>query len=291
MDWHEIKKKILDTPLRQIYHELNGKFLLKKQTDVFEEFSPVFVLSTGRVGTETLDALFQPLGSIFSYHEPKPSLYRLSKAAYEYEKESLAENILQEAFLTARTDLFQYSLACHKGYVETSPQVTFLAPIVLKIIPNAKFIHLARDPRDVIRSGMRRKWFDGHPNDPTRIVPRPDSSHSPLWARYSPFQKNVWLWNETNHWILEFSKALATNQFLFLRSEDMFAGKSDILANLFAFLDVPSPSSMKINQVLNKKLNAQKSGEFPSATSWTDEMKAFLLEVADDTATQLGYHL
>jgi hypothetical protein len=287
-----LTKFLLDTTPRALYHFLNARWLNSKSLPSFNEHFPViFVLSTGRVGTETLDALVQPLENIFSYHEPKPTLYRLSKTAYDHGEESLAAQILQEAFLTARTDLLQYSLDCHKGYVETSPQVTFLAPIILKLIPKVQFIHLVRDPRDVIRSGMRRKWFDGHPNDATRITPRPDSPHFANWNQYSPFQKNVWLWTETNRWILEFAAQLPSPKILTIHSEDVFSMKEETIKSLYEFVGTETPSLSKITRLLKRKLNAQKTGSFPTSASWSIEQKAILSDMSSEIAAKLGYNL
>jgi hypothetical protein len=292
MDIEKIKKKILDSSAREMYHELKAKFLKRKPAAVFGANAPaVFVLSTGRTGTETLDALFGLAKNVFTHHEPTPTLYRLSRLAYEYEKEQLANEILREAFLTARADLLKYSLDCGRGYVETSPQVTFLAPLILSAIPQSRFIHLVRDPRHVVRSGMRRKWFDGHAGDATRIVPHPNSPDGRKWDEYTAFQKNLWLWAETNRWILEFAAGLPAESILRIHSEDVFNRDETALYSLFKFVNAPLPARAKISRLLNKKLNAQKSGSFPAPGGWSAGQKEDLLKIAGDVAQTLGYDL
>jgi len=292
MDIEKIKKKILDGSPRQVYHELRVKLLKRKPNSVFtEEFPTVFVLSTGRAGTETLDALLNLAQNVFSYHEPTPTLYRLSKLAYKYEKELLAKELLRESFLTARTDLLKYSLDCGRGYVETSPQVTFLAPIILDTIPQARFIHVVRDPRAVIRSGMRRKWYDGHPNDSTRIMPHPDSSDGKQWNSYNAFQKNLWLWTETNRWIMRFLSNVPQTQKILLRAEDIFSGSETTVADMYNFIASEPPSKRSIKKILGKHLNAQENGEFPESSRWGNDLNRLLAEVAGNTAKQLGYEV
>ncbi len=164
----------------------------------FDEKKPcIFVLSTGRVGSETLSALLALNSNIVSFHEPKPSLYKMSKVSYENNNPACA-NVIDAAFLSLRSDLFQYALKQSKGYIETSPQVTFLAPAIYRVMPNAKFIHLVRHPADVVRSGMRRKWYAGNSADTTRIVPGRSCAFTKNWSKLSSFTKNVWLWAETN---------------------------------------------------------------------------------------------
>jgi hypothetical protein len=292
MDIEKIRKKILDSSPRQLYHEVRLKFLNRKTDPASVDGYPVlFVLSTGRAGTETLNALFEFTGNILSYHEPAPTLYRLSRVAYENKDDPLAGNILRESFLTARQDLLNYSLQCHRGYVETSPQATFLARVIRSVIPQARFIHLVRDPRDVIRSGMRRKWYDGHSNDETRITPRPDSSYSLKWNQYEPFQKNVWLWTETNRWIMEFTAQIPPDGVLTIRSEDVFSMDQKTLRSLYEFIGAEVPQFSKISRLLEKKMNAQKTGEFPAWAFWTAEQRTILTDMASGVAARLGYDL
>jgi hypothetical protein len=287
LNLHTIKKHILDRPLRRLYFDAIR--MAGGQSNVAQKDTYVFTLSTGRVGTETLAALLELTPFFFTHHEPAPILYRLSKTAYENEENSSAHRILVDAFLTAREELFNHASACGRGYIETSPQVTFLAPVILEALPNARFIHLIRNPRDVIRSGMRRKWYDGHPYDATRITPKPQSPAFEKWDRYTPFQKNVWLWTETNLWIGRFLEQVSEGQKLFMRSEELFTYNHNLLARLFEFVGAPVPSQGRLLKVLNQKLNAQKSGNFPAAHEWNQDAKDQFREIGSEALKKFGY--
>jgi len=275
----------------QWYYRLYRVFSSQRLQDFDQTHPCVFTLSTGRVGTQTLSALLNLAPNVFAYHEPNPSLFGLSQLAYYYSDQHLANQILQEAFKATRQGLFNYVLSCYKGYVETSPQATFLASIILSIIPEAKFIHLVRNPGDVVRSGMRRKWFVDHPNDNTRITPLPDTNAYAQWHTFSQFQKNLWLWNETNRWILDFSAKLPSQKFLLVQSEMLFNGDEETIKALFSFLETDMPPAKKIQKILGKKLNAQKVGAFPTPSEWTSDMRDNLLAMTGDTARKLGYKL
>lgn len=285
--------KLLDRSPRQLYTILHRKLSSggKELSDFDDQHPCVFVLSTGRTGTQTLAALFGLATNIFANHEPTPGLYGLSKLSYEYSREPGACMILKEAFLTARRELLNYSLDCGRGYIETSPQATFLAPVILEAIPEVRYLHLVRDPRDVVRSGMRRKWYDGHAYDKTRLVPHPDSEAGRQWDDFDVFQKNLWLWTETNEWILEFSRSLPLDQTLLVRSEDVFTGHDKTLRKLFAFINAPMPLERKIRRILGKKLNAQIAGMFPKAAEWPQDMYNNLVTTAGKMAEKLGYEL
>ncbi|MDM8527694.1 sulfotransferase [Anaerolineales bacterium HSG24] len=252
----------------------------------------MFVLSTGRVGSETLATLYKLANNVLSYHEPVPKLYALSKLSYRYHSDSLGQTILQEALSTTRKELFNYSLSCRKGYIETSPQATFLAPIILQVVPNVRFIHLVRDPHDVVRSGMRRGWYNGNNMaDKTRITPNSESEHYESWDNYTMFQKNVWLWSETNNWIINFLSTIPAEQRLTITSENMFNAHQKTLENLFSFINSSLPSKKKIETILRKRLNAQRVGNFPEFSDWTGEMNEQLHGIASKTIKILDYNI
>jgi sulfotransferase family protein len=289
---NNLGKFVYDQSPRQLFHFLRRKLNRRQRLPGFDRHHPcVFVLSTGRVGSETLAALLVSADNVFAYHEPMPNLYYLSKLSHAHHADPLARTILRGAFLTAREDLLDYSLDCGRGYVETGPTGTFLAPFILDAIADARFIHLVRDPRAVVRSGMRRKWYDGHFNDNSRIVPDPASEAGRQWKAFGPLQKNIWLWHETNRWIMEFFARLPGARALSMRSEDLFSGRRDAIDKLFAFIDAPVPSGRRLERVLGKKLNAQFEGDFPEALGWTAEMTGSLKAIAGATAQRLGYEI
>lgn len=283
-------KLFLNRSPYQILYLFRRKYLKQKKLQGFDEKHPcVFVLSTGRVGTQTLTSLFKLAKNVFAYHEPEPLLYWLSKLAYENIDNKIACRILKETFLALRKEKIEHSLYSKRGYVETSPQTTFLAPIILDAIPDARFIHVVRDPRFVVRSGMRRKWYNGHIDDKSRIIPKPDSEEGMQWSGLSTFQKNLWFWTETNIWIHKFLTSLPSDRVLSIHSEELFTAHEETIEKLFAFINSPIPPKRKIMRVLDKNLNKQKSGEFSEISCWSDEMYSDFYSIAGITAELFGY--
>jgi hypothetical protein len=133
---------------------------------------------------------------------------------------------------------------------------------------------------------MRRGWYGGHSGDRTRIVPNLEVERR--WETWTLFQKNLWLWAETNGWILDFTSCMP-NRTLMVHSEDVFAADAEILQRLFDFINAPVPPKYKVSRVLGKKLNAQKSGSFPKSLNWNEAMCGELLEICGETAERLGY--
>ena len=105
------------------------------------------------------------------------------------------------------------------------------------------------------------------------------------------FQKNIWLWTETNRWILNFTGTLSEGKSLLIKAEDLFSAKEAMLRRLFGFIDASPPPEKKIIQIIRKKLNAQVNGHFPEPTRWTPEMHNQMNQIAGTIATKLGYAL
>lgn len=282
-----------DITLRQLVRHFIGRLARLDGNDDFSSTTRpcVFFLSTGRVGTKTIAALASLSEHVIAFHEPAPKLYGLSNICYQTFDENRNLELFKEAFLTARKDLFNYTLSFNKGYVETSPQVTFLAPIIRSVMPEAKFVHVIRDPRSFIRSGMRRRWYVDHPMDNTRIKPPLSSELCDQWQHWSPFRKIIWLWQESNLWIDKFMSTLRRDQGLFLQAEEIFELTPNSLEKLYRILNTDMPSEKKIKWILSKKFNAQTTGDFPEFSGWTDKMYTELVENTGNTAEYFGYKI
>ena len=256
-----------------------------RRITVFDEQHPLlFVLSTGRVGTQTLAALAGLVPDILARHEPAPKLYGLSKLSYSLGDHTAVQQVLAEAFLTARRELLQLALATGQGYVETSPQLTFLAPVIRQIWPEARFIHLVRSPEVVIRSAMRRQWYAGNRTDETRITPGTDNPFARHWSEWTALQKNYWLWAETNRWISAFGSTLPSAQFVCLRSDDLFTAEDGALKLLYTLLNRPVPAHRRLRRILRQNLNAQRIGQYQPPTDLTTALGLALHDFVAKTA-------
>lgn len=246
----------------------------------------VWCLSTGRVGTQTLATLAALDSNVFSLHEPLPKLFGLSRCAYE-DNEFKCKMVFEEALRTCR------SAGLMKGrsvYFESSPQLTFLAPILQSVYKNSIFIHVVRHPAEVVRSGMRRKWYDGNPNDRWRIEPV-TGYVADRWENMSCLEKNIWLWAETNKWIDEFIAGLPDGMGIRLKSEDIFNGNSESIERFYSMIGVELPSKRSIQRVLGRKMNMQVTGKFPELDAWSISERELLESYCGKLMRKYGYSL
>lgn len=295
LSFYEIEKTFRRADLRKIFYMFRWKLTGQTHPRQFDENHPcVFVLSTGRVGSETLTHLLKQSDNALVYHEPLPELFGLSRKAYElypaYSQDETIQGLLHEAFLTSRRALFEYALYCNRGYIEAGPPATFLAPIIRDAVPQVKFIHLIRSPLAVVQSGMRRGWYSGHPYDATRIIPDPASEMNNHWDSFNAFEKNCWLWAETNRWIADYLAGLPADQSLTFHSEDLFGADNIAFERLFSFINQPVPITRSVRKILGRKLNAQ-NGSSMADINPGGEVREPLRSFFEQTAARFGYEL
>lgn len=228
----------------------------------------VFTLSTGRCGTMTLARLLNSHPSVIGLHEPLPRLIELSGEAHRAPRAQWA----QFAIDVARRDYIQEVNRQGKMYAETANRLTFFAYAIEKTFPGTQFIHLVRNPFEVIESGYRRGWYRGHPWDIGRIRPFEEPWVS-RWNSLTVKQKIAWNWVETNRFILEFLSHVPKERKLFLQLETLH----ERLADLWAFLKL-QPVDVPI-EVTNK------GPETPIERDYED----FLFAVGEEIISACGY--
>ncbi len=255
----------------------------------WRDYPCVFVLSTGRGGTETLTALASLSPGIVASHEPRPRLIKASFDAYMADGNLAAQAHWRDLVLAARDDLVWGATQKGKVYVETNNRLTYLAPILAEVFPASRFIHVYRNPYAFVRSAMRRRYFDGHNWDFARVCPRPDDPLAVRWESLPKVECCAWLWWRTNHDAATWLATLSPERRLSLKSEDLFDGKPQALRTLFAMCGAELPPAERVREVLGAKLNAQQHGEFPGASQWSAEDRARVWDYVGELASSLGY--
>ena len=251
----------------------------------------VFVLSTGRVGTQTLTALLSLSSKVLARHEPEPRLIKASFDAYMENSLNASSSKWKELVLAARDDFVLMANEQGKVYVETNNRLTYLARALSEAFPASKFIHLHRHPYEVIRSAMRRRYYDNHAGDFARYRPRPKESLFAAWEELSILEKSAWYWSRVNADAMAFLCTLSESKKLVMKANNLFRGDENCLRDLFAFVDVEMPPMELIKQVLGKKLNAQLDGHYPPPSEWGAEELNSVRTIVVEVATTLGYEI
>jgi len=118
-----------------------------------KEQRKIFIVSTGRTGTGFLSRFLDKFDGVKAFHEPNP---RLRKVVDEYYNNRISREEVIDTIKETRSKIFQGS----GTFVECNWALTPLLDCVYEAFPDAIFIHIVRDARDVVAS-VRNKggWF------------------------------------------------------------------------------------------------------------------------------------
>ena len=259
------------------------RYKIKKRVDsylelpelMFSEMNPVFVVSTGRAGSELLVRLLgeSKIGTV--YHEPRPRMFYGSKLLFETKQDIQSKQI---AYLNARYDLLKKAYLEESRFIETNNRNTFFISALNKLFPKAKFIHLVRHPGDFVRSGIRRKYYSGNENDDSRIKPQENEKAFSDWNGFNEIEKIGWLWNATNSFIEKEKTDLDVENILFIKSEDLFLNP-DTYNEICSFLNHPLLSIKKISNIIKRPINKQKQSSYPRWEEWSENDKSKLIKI------------
>lgn len=220
---------------------------------VHKNSSPVFVLSTGRCGTMLLTKILSSFSELEVYHEPYPEFVWHNKYAYENYSENT--HSVSMMFDVARYEMIRTAFLNNKTYIETNNRITFFAHQIADLYPNAKFIHLIREPVSFVKSGFSRNWYRGKTiYDEGRIT---DQARNEKWNNYETIEKIAWLWGATNDFILDFKSQ--TGAPVFEISSTQLFNSTEKVQQLLSFLNLDSINAKTLEKLLKKPINSSRS--------------------------------
>jgi hypothetical protein len=217
------------------------------------------------------------------YHDPIPVLEYASSCAVKHEITIEAKKF---AILASRFDhMFAKAKQEDKIFVETNCRITFFANALSELLPNSKFVHLVRDPRDFVTSGMNREYYLQNSIQYQRL-----SYQSDWWKNLNQLQKITNEWNVTNRFIERFKEDLPRERVVTFRCEDIF-GNLRFTKELLDFISPDLHISDKcIEQNLQEKINKNLSDKFPLFSEWTEsEISSFGKVINKDLMKSYNY--
>jgi hypothetical protein len=259
-----------------------------------------FVIGHPRSGTQLVAQLLNAGGRAVAGHEhfvEQTLLGTLIEAATEYYEGRVSADEVKELLLAREPS----SLV-----IDCDWKLTWILPPLLDLFPDARFVHLARDPRANVIACHNLDYHGelaSHPEVEAypvmsrwlRAMPRVDR---PDWDALSQLEKNCAFWAET-HALARRVLAPRSERYLLLRLEDL--GDSATAAALHRFLDLPVPPDEAIARVLSSEVNAKtldkqivarfKSDMLPPFDACPADVKGTLVRHCGPIAEALGYRL
>jgi len=192
-----------------------SKISYEEIENMFINYSPVFILSTGRCGSLTLHEIFKKYNSIDSYHEPTPTLMILANYLFNNQED---EELLATILKATRLELIINSYIKNKIYIESNQVLSYIIPGIIKLFNKSKIIHLIRHPGNFIVSAAIKGWYQ---NNTIWEIGRIKENNK-KWIELTQIEKLAWYWQKTNNLIIEKTKKLLeNNRYILLKIEDI----------------------------------------------------------------------
>ena len=184
--------------------------------------------------------------------------------------------------------------------VDSNWKLTWILPVALERYPDARVVHLTRDPAENVRSCFNLDFYgDLHETAAFRQrgfwlrampqIVRPD------WAQLSRFERNCAFWTETHRLIGEALPAASRSRRV--RLEDLH--DDAVVRGLFAFFDLPLPGRIHralaarrpVNRKVAIKRQVAQAGceQLGEPAQWPDAYREPLRRLCGQTALELGY--
>jgi hypothetical protein len=184
-------------------------------------FKKIFISSSGRSGSNALALAFKKLDGVDSYHGP--NVFERENCLKYHGK--LSERDISTMLSQKRDGLLLESRNNNHHYIESSWFLSAMLEDIVKKYPDALIVHLVRDGRDFVRSGMNRFWFK--PGALSRYNSWTRDRWNPPGDCITRFEKISWLWAEQQRTQrLSMEKIPKKNNGGTIRLEDLIAQKN-----------------------------------------------------------------
>jgi hypothetical protein len=254
----------------------------------------VVVVSTGRTGTQALahhlDASYPDVTAL---HEPRPSRH-LRLLSNQAVAGKLPRHAAVRALVRSRQRLFARTHT--PVYVESNWYVYGLLEAVREIAPRVKVLHVVRDPRTYIPSGINFGQFRGLRAIATRFLPywylKPEHAKDPpalRWSQMTDPQRLAWHWTVCNGEIDRVAPLFGDN-YLFMKYEEIFSKDAAGLGRLLAWMGLEENASIR-EKMREKKVNASTARRCPKWEQWEPAERKAVLDMCGERMQQYGYDL
>jgi hypothetical protein len=264
----------------------------------FQKYPPVFIIGSPRSGTTLTLKLFQNQPKITALFEP----WELWRKAFRFSADDSYSYQVQPWLLPQFSYIYlkylYYSkiLSDQPYLVSKDPRDSIRVETINKIFPDAKFIHIIRDGRDVISSTMktfqnqlyRNNWYFDSDNwlhvrlpNYQEILQKPSHIRAAIQWKYCV---------ETS---LKHLEAIPADRQLLFYYEELISSPEEVATKIFNFafpeLEINQQQLEKVidsisNQVI--KNNQVNDSNFPNQKSqWSDKLKQFSSLVENDAGS------
>ena len=257
--WHNLPWWIYQTAKTDTkhYHQKHRPFTTKRLIGILRPNlkDPIFIIGSPRSGTTFLGDCLAQIPEI-SYHFEPVLIKAASRYVYTKEWESdRASGFYRRVYAW----LMRFQKDGDLRLAEKTPRNSFIIPFLAQTFPDAKFIHIIRDGRDVAVSLAQKPWYSNELNG--SIMREPGGylcgSSARFWVepeRRKEFETTnnihrcIWIWRKYTEAASEGINQLPLEQKYELRYENLVANPQIEATRILNFLDIEKQSSRSIFQ-------------------------------------------
>ena len=274
-----------------------------------------FGVGAGRCGTMGLANLLNSEAATICLHEGK---FRHGEEAGEpllpfltlqngqaYANPSTADGLFRR-FRSSIRSAAETRQCLHFGDVAYN-YAPFLGSISREL-PEARIIAVFRNGGDFVQSATATAGQDKAPvgwpprDKPLTPVeqfialgrwrPRPDSRWAEAWDGWDHFERNAWLWAETNRVMLDAIEQIDPARVCVLRFEDFFGSLETAYPVLRDFLGITEALGTETRKLMaGRPINHRPERALPPPGQWSDDMRERFETIAGDVMRRLNYEL
>lgn len=162
---------------------------------------------------------------------------------------------------------------------EKTPRNLLYADLIAKIYPDAKFIHVVRDGRDVVSSILEKKFWP--------------VAKSKRYASTSNFFGDITFEKVADYWAnlidigLEQEARIGPERWLNVRFEDFSSGVEDAFGHVYEFLGVPQSADVVAKMSKHVRQNSTNTERWRRDLS--DEQIKRIMDVSEPNLRRFGY--
>jgi hypothetical protein len=267
---HLISKAIKDEALG--YLETNQARLL-------------FVMGTGRSGTQLISDLLNASEKAVVFHEPN---FREDVSTMDVLRRDHQQTLRYWREFRG-VEIFKRWMKEPEGmlYGEVNGTIRYQAQAIRELFPKARMLLLSRDPRGVIRSVMGWKQFYGPGSKGAfALAPLSGDSFEAEWGDMSRFERICWGWQNTNQMLM---KVIPPSHWLML--EKCTTDYEYFDRHFSQNVGIQITRQVWQQHVSQKSRNATKEYGFPAYDMWTEEQKQSFMRICGPTMQKLGYQV
>jgi hypothetical protein len=246
----------------------------------------VLIVSTGRTGTKALaQHLDKCYPQVCALHEPRPS-WRLRMATTRALCGKMQRQQLVEKLVRLRRGLI--SRVSQGIYVESNPYLSGFIEVFPEVFEDARVVHVVRDPRTYVRSGVNFGAFRGTKKLASEWwpnwFPKPAGSR---WGEMDSIERLAWFWALVNSH-LNRGEEIYGERYLRIGFEELFSPEGEGLERLTDWIGLPRSGAMR-EEARKEHVNASRVEELAAWDKWPASDQQKVMKHCGDLMRMYGY--